>query len=145
MKRALAAIAVVLACAAPAAASSSSPSSRSAPSTAQQVTDLARTVKTLQAQVKALQAKTRTLQRQVNRATSEVSANYTGDACDVGLVADAFQATWNAINQLAGHEVITVGGQLSDKSGCTRIEVARGQPSGAPTVSIFNALINWIL
>jgi hypothetical protein len=114
---------------------------------------LVQTVNSLASRVKALERKTKALQSRVAFLTRELSANYAGDACVVGLTADELQDTWGVIDQVAtaaqGKTYFGPQTALNDKGACEglsgptvpRLTVS---PTTVPTIAAFNPLITWI-
>jgi hypothetical protein len=113
--------------------------------------------KALQSQVKSLQAQVKTLQKWVPKSCStnscftlpQVSSvaalNYEVEICQQAVIADAFQGTWNVIDQIsaatqAGKTYFGTQTPITDSSACSNVRVTRS--SGIPpTVAIFSSLI----
>lgn len=58
-----------------------------------------RKVAALQRQVRSLQKQVTALKKQTRFNTSEIGANYTGDACLTALTADLFLGTWATVTE----------------------------------------------
>jgi len=113
--------------------------------------------KALQKQVTSLQAQVKTLQKWVPKSCStstcfslpQVSSvaalNYEVEICQQAVIADAFQGTWNVIDQIsaatqAGKTYFGTQTPITDSSACTNVKVTRS--SGIPpTVAIFSSLV----
>jgi hypothetical protein len=113
--------------------------------------------KALQKQVTSLQAQVKTLQKWVPKSCStnscftlpQVSSiaalNYEVEICQQAVIADAFQGTWNVIDQIsaatqAGKTYFGTQTPITDSSSCTNVRVTRS--SGIPpTVAIFSSLV----
>jgi hypothetical protein len=123
---------------------------QAAPTTAQ-FKALKKQVAQLQAQVKALQkwvpktcsARTCFTLPQV----SSISAfGYEATICEQAVVADAFQGTWNVIDQIstatqAGKTYFGPQTPISDTQACTNIGLTRS--SGVPpTAAVFSSLVS---
>jgi hypothetical protein len=105
----------------------------------------------LQNQVKTLQSQVKKLQAQVKKNTSDLgdvgnvalgTAFY--QVCETAVTADAFQGTWQAVDQLAtalGRPAV-FGPQtaISDSNTCTPIRISRSQ-GVPPNASVFSALV----
>lgn len=114
--------------------------------------------KALQKQVKALQAQVKAMQKWVPKSCSastcftlpQVSAvaaiNYEVSICQQAVIADAFQGTWNVIDQIsaatqAGKTYFGVQTPISDTGVCPDIRITRS--SGIPpTVSVFSSIVS---
>lgn len=100
-----------------------------------------RKVAALQRQVRSLQKQVTALKKQTRFNTSEIGANYTGDACLTALTADLFLGTWATVTESGSFGTQP---QISDQGACSAIRVARPGVQRPPLVSVFDALINWI-
>lgn len=112
----------------------------------------------LQKQVKLLQAQVKTLQKFVPKTCSartcftlpQVSAisafGYEAQICEQAVIADAFQGTWNVIDQIstatqAGKTYFGAQTPISDSQACSNVGLTRS--SGIPpTVAVFSSLVN---
>jgi hypothetical protein len=113
--------------------------------------------KALQAQVKALQKQVKALQKWVPKSCTaktcitlpSLSANaaftYEVEICQQAVISDAFQGTWNVIDQIAqatqsGKTYFGAQSPISDKSACSNVSFTRstGVP---PSAAIFNSLV----
>jgi hypothetical protein len=91
--------------------------------------------KKLQGQVAALQKQVKTLTQATNFA---IGLNI----CSTALTADAFQATWTAINT---HEAVTLfpaESQVNDLGACTDAKVTRAPTANPPNLTPFKALLS---
>jgi outer membrane murein-binding lipoprotein Lpp len=132
----VAALVAVTALAAP--ASAATPSERR----------LARQVKTLQRQVTTLNRQVRTLQRQMREVGSIARAGLVYSACFTAATSDAFQGTWETIDQLA----TGVPGQpdrypapaaVTDPlNSCQDLELQRQASVVPPNTNLFAGLLN---
>ena len=114
--------------------------------------------KALQKQVKTLQAQVKTLQKYVPKnctartcftlpQVSAISAfGYEAQICQQAVIADAFQGTWNVIDQIstatqAGKIYFGAQTPISDSQSCSNVELTRS--SGVPpTVGVFSSLVS---
>ena len=114
--------------------------------------------KALQKQVKALQTQMKAIQKWVPKSCTAstcltlplVSAlgaiNYEVSICQQAVIADAFQGTWNVIDQISAATPAvepSFGAQtpISDTGTCADIKIARS--SGIPpTVSPFSSIVS---
>jgi len=112
----------------------------------------------LKSQVKALQAQVKTLQKWVPKSCStktcfslpQVSGlaafGYETQICQQAVIADAFQGTWNIIDQFsaatqAGKTYFGPQTPISDDGACANIRLTRS--SGVPpTVAAFSSLVS---
>jgi hypothetical protein len=113
--------------------------------------------KALQKQVATLQKEVKALQKWVPKSCSSktcftlpsLSANaaftYEVGICQQAVIADAFQGTWNVIDQIAtatqaGKTYFGAQTAISDKSACSNVRLTRatGIP---PSAAIFNSLV----
>jgi hypothetical protein len=113
--------------------------------------------KALQKQVTSLQAQVKTLQKWVPKScstntcftlpqvSSVASFAYEAEICQQAVIADAFQGTWNVIDQIstatqAGKTYFGVQTPIPDAGACTNVKLTRS--SGIPpTVSVFSSLV----
>jgi len=100
----------------------------------------------LELQTKALTKQVTALQKQVKELTSFLVVNFAADACEATASADAFTATWSAIDRIGATQATPTtyfGPQagIDDKKSCTDVKVAR-QTATPPTLSSFVSLIN---
>lgn len=109
---------------------------------------LARQVKTLQRQVTTLNRQVRTLQRQMREVNSIAAGGIIFSACSAAATADAFQGTWETIDQLAvavaQPEKYSPPTAITDPlNSCQRLEIQRqANPAQVPTTNVFAALLN---
>jgi hypothetical protein len=98
----------------------------------------------LQKQVTALTKQVAAQTKQVKFLTSELDANYSGDACLAASTADAFQQTW----LFAGtYPSTSTAPAVTEKDySCANIRVTRQPPTAgrAPTVSVIQTILTWI-
>jgi hypothetical protein len=100
----------------------------------------------LEAQVKALTAQVKTLQSAERHDRSEISANYTGDACQASIVADLFQSTFAAIDQGSATPKFSTEPQADDRGACKSMGVTRPGITTKPTIfTVITALIKWAI
>jgi cytochrome c556 len=100
----------------------------------------------LEQQTKTLTKQVTALQKQVKQLTGFVVFNFAADACEATASADAFAATWSAIDRIGATQATPTtyfGPQaaIDDKKSCSDIEIAR-QTAAPPTLSSFVSLIN---
>lgn len=131
----IAALVAVTALAAP--ASSATPSERR----------LARQVKTLQRQVTTLNRQVRTLQRQMREVGSIARAGLVYSACFTAATSDAFQGTWETIDQVgtgAGQpDRYPAPAPVTDPlNSCQDLELQRQPSSVPPNTNLFAGLLN---
>ena len=117
--------------------------------------------KALQKQVKALQAQVKAMQKWVPKSCSastcftlpQVSAaaaiEYEVLICQQAVIADAFQGTWNVIDQIsaatqAGKVYFGPQTPLVDKGACAEFRITRSQSVPA-TVSVFSSLVTLLM
>jgi hypothetical protein len=97
----------------------------------------------LERQVKTLQRQNRTLTNQVRTAREGVSAAILFAVCSTAITADAFQATWNVVDQVAQRTVFGTQQPVADRAVCSQLQVPR--PAAVPpTVSPFASLLRLI-
>jgi len=113
--------------------------------------------KALQKQVKALQAQVKALQKWVPKSCSSrtcltlpavsglAAFGYAVNICEVAVISDEFQATWNVIDQISTGTPVaepSFGPQtpISDKGACSDVQITRST-AVPPNVSIFNSLL----
>lgn len=108
---------------------------------------LARQVKTLQRQVTTLNRQVRTLQRQMREVNSVAAGGIIFGACMAAATADAFQGTWETIDQVA----VTAGqaekyppqtAVTDPLNSCQTLEIQRQANTVPPTTNVFAALLN---
>jgi hypothetical protein len=130
--------AIVLLCA----LASAAPSSAASPN--QRIAALERQVKSLTRQVKALR-------KDVNHANREVAINYVADACQTAVIADTIRNTWVVIDQIAaaaqGVNKTYFGPQqaTNDRNACKNIGLSRAETQVPPPLSVFVALIDYLI
>lgn len=101
--------------------------------------------KALQKQVTTLQKSVKTLKSQVTDLNDFSTALVGVLVCENAVISDAFQGTWNVVDQIA---TATQGGKtyfgaqtaLVDKNACSAFKISRSQ-GVPPNVSVFNSLI----
>jgi hypothetical protein len=108
---------------------------------------LTRQVKTLQRQVTTLNRQVRTLQRQMREVQSIAAGGIIFTACNAAATADAFQGTWETIDQVA-----VAAGQpekyppqtaIADPlNSCQSLEIQRAPNTVPPATNVFAALLN---
>jgi hypothetical protein len=148
MKRMLALVFAAAALAVP--AGQAHAAGKASPTTAQ--------FRALQNQVKLLQAQVKALQKWVPKNCStrtcftlpQVSAisafGYEAQICQQAVIADAFQGTWNVIDQIstatqAGKTYFGAQTPISDSQSCSNVKLTRS--SGVPpTVAVFSSLVS---
>ena len=92
-----------------------------------------------------LQKQVKTLQKQVKFLSSELSANYAGDACGFALTADTFQVTWSEVDSHSTAAYFGPQTQVNDRGACADLSPAVPRSLTAPPkTTIFQPLINWI-
>jgi outer membrane murein-binding lipoprotein Lpp len=131
----VAALVAVTALAAP--ASAATPSERR----------LARQVKTLQRQVTTLNRQVRTLQRQMREVGSIARAGLVYSACFTAATSDAFQGTWETIDQLSVQvgqpEKYPAPAAVTDPlNSCQDLELQRQANVVPPNTNLFAGLLN---
>lgn len=102
--------------------------------------------KALQKQVTAQQKSIKKLQTEVTDLDDFSSALVGVLVCENAVIADAFQGTWNVVDQIA---TATQGGKtyfgaqtaLVDKNSCSAFKISRSQGI-PPNASVFNSLIS---
>ena len=108
---------------------------------------LARQVKTLQRQVTTLNRQVRTLRRDLRTVENVAAGGIVFAACTAAATADAFQGTWETIDQVA------VGAGQPEKyppqtaiadplNSCQNLEVQRQANTVPPRTDVFAALLN---
>ena len=98
--------------------------------------------KKLQGQVAALQKQVKALQKTVKTLTQATNFAIGLNICSTALTADAFQATWTAINT---HEAVTLfpaESQVNDLVACTDAKVTRAPTANPPNLTPFKALLS---
>jgi hypothetical protein len=111
-------------------------------------TPAGRRIAKLEKQVKTLTKEVRKLRKDVDRANSEVNVNYVADACQAAMVADTIRNTWAVIDQFASTQGKTYFGPqqvTNDKNACKDIRLTRAETQVPPPLSVFVALINYLI
>lgn len=108
---------------------------------------LARQIKTMQRQVKLLQGQVKTLRRQMREVQSVSSLGVIFTACQAAATADAFQGTWETIDETraaAGQpDRYSAPSPIVDPlNSCQLLEVQRQPNTVPPTTNVFAALLN---
>lgn len=108
---------------------------------------LSRQVKTMQRQVKVLQGQVRTLRRQMRdvQAVSSLAAIF--GACNAAATADAFQGTWETIDQVGARagepdKYPPIAPVADPLNSCQLLEIQRQPSAVPPTTNVFAALLN---
>jgi hypothetical protein len=108
---------------------------------------LTRQVKTMQRQVKVLQGQVRTLRRQMREVQGIAVGAVVFSACSTASTADAFQGTWETIDELRA----AVGqpdrypppAPVADPlNSCQGLEIPRQPSQVPPNTNVFAALLN---
>jgi hypothetical protein len=99
----------------------------------------------LQKQVTTLQKQVKTLQKQQKDLDSFTSALVGVLVCENAVITDAFQGTWNVVDQIAavaqpGKTYFGAQTPLVDKGACTAFKITRSQ-GVPPTALVFNSLV----
>jgi hypothetical protein len=143
-------VALALAAVALAVPASQAGAARSAGPTLAQYKALQKQVATLTKEVKALQKwvpKSCTAKTCFTLPSLSANAAFTYEVqiCQQAVIADAFQGTWNVIDQIAqatqgGKSYFGAQTAISDKSSCSNVSLTRatGVP---PSAAIFNSLV----
>ena len=114
--------------------------------------------KALQKQVASLQAQVKAMQKWVPKSCNTntcftlpqvsglAATSYEVQICETAVIADAFQGTWNVIDQIstatqAGKTYFGTQTPISDDGSCTNVKVARsaGIP---PSAAVFSSIVN---
>jgi len=114
--------------------------------------------KALQKQVASLQAQVKSMQKWVPKSCNTntcftlpqvsglAATTYEVQICETAAIADAFQGTWNVIDQISAGTPATepaFGAQtpITDDGACSNVKIARsaGIP---PTVGVFSSLVS---
>jgi hypothetical protein len=108
---------------------------------------LARQVKTLQRQVTTLNRQMRALQRRARVIENVAAGGIIFTACNAAATADAFQGTWETIDQLSvavgQPEKYTPPTPIADPlNSCQSLEVQRQPNTVPPRTDVFAALLN---
>jgi outer membrane murein-binding lipoprotein Lpp len=108
---------------------------------------LARQVKTLQRQVTLLNRQVRTLRNQIRVVENVAAGGVVFGACNAAATADAFQGTWETIDQLAAGvaqpDRYPAPTAITDPlNSCQRLEIQRQPNTVPPTTNVFAALLN---
>ncbi len=132
---ALAALAVAGALAAP--ASSATPTERK----------LSQQIKVMQRQVKVLQGQVKTLRKQMSDVQAVSSVAVIFSACSAAATADAFQGTWETIDQINASigqpDKYPAPTAIADPlNSCQLVEIQRQPNTVPPTTNVFAALLN---
>jgi prophage DNA circulation protein len=101
--------------------------------------------KALQKQVTTLQKSVKKLQTQVTDLNDFSSALVGVLICENAVISDAFQGTWNVVDQIStatqsGKVYFGTQTALADKNACSAFKIARSQ-GVPPNVSVFNSLV----
>jgi outer membrane murein-binding lipoprotein Lpp len=109
-----------------------------------------RRIAKLEKQVKTLTKEVKKLRRDVNRANSEVNINYVADACQTAMVADTIRNTWAVIDQISsvaqnGKTYFGPQQVTNDKNACKDLRLTRVETQVPPPLSVFVALINYLI
>lgn len=102
--------------------------------------------KALQKQVTAQQKSIKKLQSEVTDLNDFSSALVGVLVCENAVISDAFQGTWNVVDQIAtatqsGKTYFGAQTALIDKNACSAFKISRSQ-GVPPNVSVFNSLIS---
>lgn len=108
---------------------------------------LSRQIKTMQRQVKVLQGQVTTLRRQMREVQGLATGGIIFTACHVAATADAFQGTWETIDQInpkvAEADKYPPIAPIADPlNSCADLEIQRQPNAVPPTVNVFAALLN---
>ena len=108
---------------------------------------LSRQIKTMQRQVKVLQGQVRTLRRQMSDVQAVSSAAVIFSACNAAATIDAFQGTWETIDQVnarAGEpdKYPAIAPVADPLNSCQLLEIQRQPSAVPPTTNVFAALLN---
>jgi hypothetical protein len=108
---------------------------------------LASQIKTMQRQVKVLQGQVRTLRRQMREVQSVSSLGVIFSACSAAATADAFQGTWETIDEtraaVGQPDRYPPPAAVADPlNSCQLLEVQRQPNTVPPTTNVFAALLN---
>lgn len=108
---------------------------------------LSRQIKTMQRQVKVLQGQVRTLRRQMRdvQAVSSLAAIF--GACSAAATADAFQGTWETIDQVGARvgepdKYPPIAPVADPLNSCQLLEIQRQPSAVPPNTNVFAALLN---
>lgn len=109
-----------------------------------------RRIAALEKQVRTLTKQVKTLRGDVNHANREVGINYVADACQAAIVADTIRNTWNVIDQIAaaaqnGKSYFGAQQVTNDQNACRDLNITRAETQVPPPLSIFVALIDYLL
>ena len=123
--------------------------SLAAPASSATPTDrkLARQIKVMQRQVKVLQGQVRTLRRQMRDVQAVSSVAVIFGACTAAATADAFQGTWETIDQInpkvAEPDKYPPIAPVADPlNSCQLLEIQRQPNTVPPTTNVFAGLLN---
>jgi hypothetical protein len=108
---------------------------------------LARQIKTMQRQVKVLQGQVRTLRRQMTDVRAVSSAGIVFTACLAASTSDAFQGTWETVDEVRAHNglpdryppITPVADPLNS---CQGLEIQRQPSLVPPNTNVFAGLLN---
>jgi hypothetical protein len=106
-------------------------------------------MKSMTSKVVVLQKQVVLLQKQLKQWTNITVANFAADACAAAGTADAFTATWSAIDRIGATQAAPTtyfGPQalVDDKKACADIKLARPAATTPPTLSSFVTMINFL-
>jgi hypothetical protein len=108
---------------------------------------LTRQIKTMQRQVRVLQGQVRTLRRQMRdvQAVSSLAAIF--GACHAAATADAFQGTWETIDQVGARagepdKYPPIAPVADPLNSCQLLEIQRQPAAVPPNTNVFAALLN---
>lgn len=110
-----------------------------------------RRISALEKQVATLTKQVKTLRKDVNHANKEVGINYVADACHAAMVADTIRNTWVVIDQIAsaaqGVNKTYFGAQqvTNDQNACKDLGLTRAETQVPPPLSVFVALIDYLI
>lgn len=108
---------------------------------------LSRQIKVMQRQVKVLQGQVGTLRRQMRDVQAVSSVAVIFSACSAAATADAFQGTWETIDQLGAAvgqpDKYPPPAAIADPlNSCQLVEIQRQPNVVPPTTNVFAALLN---
>jgi type II secretory pathway pseudopilin PulG len=105
---------------------------------------LSRQVKTMQKQVKVLQGQVRTLQRRMRDVEGIAASALVFSACSTAATADAFQGTWETIDEIdPATDRYPAPTPVADPgNSCQLLEIQRAPSAVPPTTNVFAALLN---
>lgn len=108
---------------------------------------LSRQVKTMQRQVRVLQGQVRTLRRQMREVQGIAVGAVVFSACSTASTADAFQGTWETIDELRAAvgqpDRYPAPAPIADPlNSCQSLEIQRQPSTVPPNTNVFAALLN---